>query len=101
MTLPGYSIDDVDLQDTLLDAVEVAVDEIIAASWELIPFWLLSVSLRQRQRIYNTALVIQRVTVLELAPQSYLPHHHEIDGRRQVAPGTTRTVLLGKSERFP
>jgi NAD+ synthase (glutamine-hydrolysing) len=87
LTLSGYSIEDILLQDTLLDAVEGAVDEIVAASTELLPVLVVGAPLRHRNRIYNTAVVIHRGTVLGVAPKSYLPTYREFYERRQVAPG--------------
>ncbi|MGH3639111.1 MAG: NAD(+) synthase [Mycobacterium sp.] len=87
LTLSGYSIEDILLQDTLLDAVEGAVDEIVAASVELLPVLVVGAPLRHRNRIYNTAVVIHRGTVLGVAPKSYLPTYREFYERRQVAPG--------------
>ena len=37
LTLSGYSIEDIVMQDGLLDAVDVAVAELVAASGELLP----------------------------------------------------------------
>jgi NAD+ synthase (glutamine-hydrolysing) len=87
LTLSGYSIEDILLQDTLLDAVESALDEIVAASTELLPTLVVGAPLRRRNRIYNTAVVIHRGAVLGVAPKSYLPTYREFYERRQVAPG--------------
>ncbi|TPG37225.1 NAD(+) synthase [Mycolicibacterium hodleri] len=87
LTLSGYSIEDILLQDTLLDAVEEAVDELVAASVDLLPVLVVGAPLRHRNRIYNTAVVIHRGTVLGVAPKSYLPTYREFYERRQVAPG--------------
>ena len=87
LTLSGYSIEDILLQDTLLDAVEQAVDELVAASADLLPVLVVGAPLRHRNRIYNTAVVIHRGTVLGVAPKSYLPTYREFYERRQVAPG--------------
>ena len=43
--------------------------------------------LRYRNRIYNTALVIHRGSVLGVVPKSYLPTYREFYERRQLAPG--------------
>ncbi len=87
LTLSGYSIEDILLQDTLLDAVEEAIDELVSASVDLLPVLVVGAPLRHRNRIYNTAVVIHRGTVLGVAPKSYLPTYREFYERRQVAPG--------------
>src|ERR1700755_815538 len=87
LTLSGYSIEDIVLQDLLLDDVEGAVADIVAASTALLPVLVVGAPLRYRQRIYNTAVVIHRGVVLGVAPKSYLPTYREFYERRQVAPG--------------
>ena len=87
LTLSGYSIDDILLQDGLLDAVEAAVDDVVAASRDLLPVLVIGAPLRWRNRIYNTAVVIHRGTVLGVVPKSYLPTYREFYERRQLAPG--------------
>ena len=87
LTLSGYSIEDIVMQDGLLDAVDVAVAELVAASGELLPVLVVGAPLRHRNRIYNTAVVIHRGTVLGVVPKSYLPTYREFYERRQLAPG--------------
>ncbi|MDT5386485.1 MAG: hypothetical protein QOE04_126, partial [Mycobacterium sp.] len=87
LTLSGYSIEDILLQDGLLDGVERAVADVVAASRGLLPVLVVGAPLRYRNRIYNTALVIHRGTVLGVVPKSYLPTYREFYERRQLAPG--------------
>src|SRR6201991_584716 len=87
LTLSGYSIEDILLQDALLDAVEVALLEIVVASAELMPVLVVGASLRYAHRIYNTAVVIHRGRVLGVVPKSYLPTYREFYERRQMAAG--------------
>ncbi len=87
LTLSGYSIEDILLQNTLLDAVEDALLDVVAASADLLPVLVVGAPLRYLHRIYNTAVVIHRGAVLGVAPKSYLPTYREFYERRQVAPG--------------
>lgn len=87
LTLSGYSIEDIVLQDLLLDDVEKAVADIAAASAELLPVLVVGAPLRHRHRIYNAAVIIHRGAVLGVAPKSYLPTYREFYERRQIAPG--------------
>jgi NAD+ synthase (glutamine-hydrolysing) len=100
LTLSGYSIEDILLQDTLLDAVEEAIDQLVSASADLLPVLVVGAPLRRRNRIYNTAVVIHRGTVLGVAPKSYLPTYREFYERRQVAPGDDQSgvIRLGGAE---
>ncbi len=87
LTLSGYSIDDILQQETLLEAVQDALATIVAASAELLPVLVVGAPLRHRNRLYNTAVVIHRGTVLGVVPKSYLPTYREFYERRQMAPG--------------
>ena len=100
LTLSGYSIEDILLQDTLLDAVEAAVDELVVASADLLPVLVVGAPLRHRNRIYNTAVVVHRGAVLGVVPKSYLPTYREFYERRQIAPGDDQggVIRLGGTE---
>lgn len=87
LTLCGYSIEDILLQDTLLDAVEETVATVVAASADLLPVLVIGAPLRHRNRVYNTAVVIHRGAVLGVVPKSYLPNYREFYEKRQLAPG--------------
>ena len=87
LTLTGYSIEDILLQDALLDAVEEALSEIVTESAELLPVLVIGAPLRHRHRIYNTAVVIHRGVVLGVVPKSYLPTYREFYESRQIAAG--------------
>ena len=87
LTLSGYSIEDIVLQDLLLDDVEAALAEIVASSTDLLPVLVVGAPLRHRHRIYNTAVIIHRGAVLGVAPKSYLPTYREFYERRQIAAG--------------
>ena len=87
LTLSGYSIEDILLQDALLDSVEDALLDVVAASADLLPVLVIGAPLRYQHRIYNTAVVIHRGQVLGVVPKSYLPTYREFYERRQIGPG--------------
>src|SRR6516225_2461808 len=86
LTLSGYSIEDIVLQDLLLDDVEGALGEIVASSTDLLPVLVVGAPLRYRHRIYNTAVIIHRGAVLGVAPKSYLTTFRAFSEPRQTAP---------------
>ncbi|OBI78971.1 NAD(+) synthase [Mycobacterium asiaticum] len=98
LTLSGYSIEDILLQDSLLDSVEEALGEVVAASADLLPVLVVGAPLRHLHRIYNTAVVIHRGEVLGVVPKSYLPNYREFYERRQIAPGNGEggTIRIGR-----
>lgn len=100
LTLSGYSIEDILLQDTLLDAVQVALEEVVAGSAQLLPVLVVGAPLRHRHRVYNTAVVIHRGRILGVAPKSYLPTYREFYERRQLACGADEygVIRVGAAE---
>ncbi|WP_435769472.1 NAD(+) synthase [Nocardioides sp. SYSU DS0651] len=85
--LTGYSVDDLFLQDTLLEAVQAAVAEIVAASTDLRPVLVVGAPLPRGNRVLNCAVVIHGGRILGVAPKSYLPTYREFYERRWFAPG--------------
>ncbi|MCW2854092.1 MAG: synthase [Nocardioides sp.] len=85
--LSGYSIDDLFLQSTLLEAVEAAIATITDASGDLLPVIVVGAPLVHGTRVMNCAVVIHRGRVLGVAPKSYLPTYREFYERRWFAPG--------------
>ncbi|MGC4111567.1 MAG: NAD(+) synthase [Nocardioides sp.] len=87
LCLSGYSIEDLLLQDTLLDAVQEAVSTIVDASAELLPVLVVGAPLQHGTRLLNCAVVVKAGRVLGVAPKSYLPNYREFYERRHFAPG--------------
>ena len=100
LTLSGYSLEDILMQDALLDAVEDAVLDVVVASAELMPVLVIGAPLRYAHRIYNTAVVIHRGRVLGVVPKSYLPTYREFYERRQMAAGDLArgTIRVGQAD---
>ena len=94
LTLSGYSLEDILMQDTLLDAVEAAVADVITGSADLLPVLVVGAPLRHLHRIYNTAVVIHRGVILGVAVKSYLPTYREFYERRQIAPGDDMAGMI-------
>ena len=87
LALSAYAIDDLLMQDVLLDAVEAAVDELVAESGELMPLLLVGAPVRHAGRIYNAALAIHRGQLLGVVPKIHLPNYREFYERRHFASG--------------
>lgn len=94
LTLSGYSLDDIVAQDTLLDAVEAALFEVVAASLELLPVLVVGAPLRYGHRVYNTAVIIHRGHILGVVPKSYPPTYREFYEGRQFAAGADERGLI-------
>jgi len=104
LSLCGYAIDDLLLQDTLLDGVVEAIGAITVGSADLTPVIVVGAPLVHGTRVMNCAVVIHRGRVLGVAPKSYLPTYREFYERRWFAPGDDRhgssITLLGAEVPF-
>jgi NAD+ synthase (glutamine-hydrolysing) len=87
LALSGYAIGDLFFQDALLDAVERAIETIVAASGKLQPMLLFGAPLRHAGRLYNTAVAVHRGRLLGVVPKIHLPNYHEFYERRHFASG--------------
>ncbi|MBC9205595.1 NAD(+) synthase [Roseomonas aerophila] len=87
LALSGYAIDDLLLQDTLLDAVEAAIQHLMQESAAMRPLLLIGAPVRHAGRVYNTALAIQGGKLLGVVPKSHLPNYREFYERRHFASG--------------
>jgi NAD+ synthase (glutamine-hydrolysing) len=99
LALSGYAIDDLLLQDPLLDAVERAVETIVARSAQLMPVMLIGAPVRYGARIYNAAIAVHRGRLLGVVPKVHLPNYREFYERRQLAAGDGTaggTIAIGR-----
>ncbi len=87
LCVTSYAVDDLHLQQTLLDAAEAAVAEIVAASEKLHPVLIIGAALRRKGRIYNCALAIAHGRLLGVVPKSFLPNYREFYEKRYFARG--------------
>ncbi|MGY4721374.1 NAD(+) synthase [Naumannella huperziae] len=87
LSLTGYAIDDLHLQDPVLDAVGEAISAVREASRKLRPVIVIGAALRHRNRLYNCAVVLHRGEILGVVPKSYLPNYREFYEKRHFAPG--------------
>jgi NAD+ synthase (glutamine-hydrolysing) len=85
--ISGYAISDLLHQSTLLDAVEAAVGDIVAASADLMPLLLVGAPLRHAGALYNCALAIHRGRLLGVVPKLHLPNYREFYEPRHFVGG--------------
>ena len=83
--LSAYAIDDLLQQDALLDAVEVALAHLLAASADLLPLILVGAPLRHEQKLFNCAVALHQGHLLGVVPKSFLPNYREFYEKRQFS----------------
>ena len=87
LSLSGYAIDDLLLQDVLLDAVDAAVVNLAKATTKLRPVVVVGAPIRSGARLYNCAVVLNRGEVLGVVPKVNLPNYREFYEKRWFASG--------------
>ena len=87
LSLSGYAIDDLLLQDVLLDAVDAAVVDLAKATAKLRPVVVVGAPIRSGARLYNCAVVLHRGEVLGVLPKVNLPNYREFYEKRWFASG--------------
>jgi NAD+ synthase (glutamine-hydrolysing) len=87
LTLSSYAIDDLLLQHALLERVEQALAEVVAASADLDPVLVVGAPLRRADKLYNCAVVIAQGQILGVVPKSFLPNYREFYEKRHFAHG--------------
>jgi NAD+ synthase (glutamine-hydrolysing) len=101
LSLSGYAIEDLFLQETVLDGVEDAIEELAAATADLHLVLVVGAPLRHGNRLLNTAVVLHGGEILGVAPKSYLPNYREFYEKRHFAPGDDRrgetVVVAGRT----
>jgi len=100
LSLSGYSIEDLLLQDVLLDGVQTALLKLLAESAALDTILVVGAPLLFDGRIYNTAVVMHRGQFLGVVPKSYLPNYREFYEKRQIATGESAkgTIRIGRKQ---
>ncbi|WP_298378827.1 NAD(+) synthase [Azospirillum sp.] len=87
LSVSGYAIDDLLMQDPLIDAVVQAIERLVAQSADLLPLLLVGAPLLHEGRLYNTAVAIHRGRLLGVVPKIHLPNYREFYERRHFASG--------------
>lgn len=85
--LSGYSIRDLCLNTTLLDACETALLSLIESGKSLEPVAILGLPLRFNHGLYNCAALIHHGKLLGVVPKAYLPNYREFEEARWFRSG--------------
>ncbi|HYD71596.1 MAG TPA: NAD(+) synthase [Candidatus Binatia bacterium] len=94
LSMSGYSLDDLFLQETLLDAVEAAIATLKAESEKLFPILIVGAPIRVQGALYNCAVLIHRGEILGIVPKSYLPNYREFYEKRYFAAASDAHVRV-------
>ena len=97
LSLSGYAIDDLLMQDALLAEVERQIELVAEAADEAGLIAVVGAPVRNGDALYNCAVVLGSGAVLGVVPKTYLPNYREYYEKRWFAPAASRsedTVVL-------
>ncbi|MBN8529515.1 MAG: NAD(+) synthase [Caulobacterales bacterium] len=87
LSLTGYAIDDLLMQDALLAQVETCIKPLAAAARAAGVIAVVGAPIRQGDALYNCALVLAGGHVQAVVPKTYLPNYREYYEKRWFASG--------------
>lgn len=104
LTLTGYTASDLFMNQTLIHAQRVALQTLLEQTSTLDTIVIVGFAHIASDRLYNTAVVIQRGEILGVVPKSYLPNKKEFYEKRQFTTGKdiiqSTTFVLDKEVPF-
>ena len=104
LALTGYTASDLLLNQTLIQAQDAALRQILDSSKEISTIGVIGYAHLEADRLYNCAVVIQGGDILGLVPKSYIPNKKEFYEKRQFVSGIdivkSNTEILGAEVPF-
>jgi NAD+ synthase (glutamine-hydrolysing) len=104
LSLSGYAIDDLMMQDALLAEVERQIAVLAGAADAAGVIAVVGAPVRSGDALYNCAVVLGSGSVLGVVPKTYLPNYREYYEKRWFAPAASRSedtvVLNGEAVDF-
>ena len=104
LSLSGYAIDDLMMQDALLAEVERQIAVLAEAADAVGVIAVVGAPVRSGDALYNCAVVLGSGSVLGVVPKTYLPNYREYYEKRWFAPAASRSedtvVLNGEAVDF-
>jgi NAD+ synthase (glutamine-hydrolysing) len=103
LSITGYSLDDLHMQDAMLEAAEDALLDLARDTGSSSSLIVAGAPMRHQDAIFNCAVVMCGGEILGLIPKSYLPNYREYYERRQFAPAhrsSRDTIRLGTEVPF-
>ena len=92
LSLTGYAIDDLLMQDALLAEVEAQIDRVASATKKANLVAVMGAPVRQGDRLYNCAVVMTNGQIWGVIPKTYLPNYREYYEKRWFSPAGPQEV---------
>ncbi len=103
LTLTGYTAADLFFQEKLYEAQNEAFETLLKKTSDISTVAAVGIALRDSDRLYNCAAVIQNGKVLGVVPKSYIPNKREFYEKRHFTSGRdiTRSESMVAGEKVP
>jgi len=88
LSLSGYALDDLLMQDALLNEVERQIERVANANEGAAITVVAGAPIRHAERLYNCAVVMAEGRVIGVVPKTYLPNYREYYEKRWFSPAT-------------
>ncbi len=101
LCITGYTCGDLFLQDTLLSAAQVALEQILQETSDLPMLLAVGLPHRYRGALYNVAAILYHGRILGLVPKQHIPNYSEFYELRHFTSGIgmqTQTVSIAGME---
>ena len=99
LSLSGYAIDDLLMQDALLAEVERQIERVGAVTREAGVIAVIGAPVRHGDRLFNCAIVLINGAIWGVIPKTYLPNYREYYEKRWFSPASPdvadSTILIG------
>lgn len=93
LSLTGYAIDDLLMQDALLDETDRQIARLAEATRDAGVAVIVGAPVRHDERLYNCAVVLANGWVRGVVPKSYLPNYREYYEKRWFSPAAGETYV--------
>lgn len=87
LCITGYTCGDLFQQKILLDEAEEALSSLLRDTAESDILVIIGMPVRVINQMFNTAVIIQKGSILGIVPKSYIPNYGEFYEKRWFAPG--------------
>lgn len=94
LCITGYSLGDLFLQRTLLDAAERSLGEILTATASADMLILVGLPVRRGAKLYNCGAVLHRGRLLGVVPKCHIPNYSEFYEVRHFSSGAHETGII-------
>ena len=85
LCITAYTCGDLFHQQTLIEDAEIALNQLLWRTQDMDLIAIVGMPIRQRDRLFNCGVVIQKGKILAVIPKTHIPNYHEFYEKRWFA----------------